>query len=175
MRKLALCIALLVPFMYLYSQDLDYYYLEIKEGYELGEIQKTVNTDQTLTLSMQNTAFAVALNEKPIYNFERAFPSANTPKLQRVYLISVQKYISLNDFFLRDEVYNLVNLYEEEDILTTSLDPSFGILPNDYDDLITGGRNTALDLIRGPLAWTVTKGHPEVLAGVADTNIDLGH
>lgn len=60
MRKLALCIALLLPFVYIYSQGLDYYYLEIKEGHELGEIQKTVNTDQTLTLSMQNTDLAAA-------------------------------------------------------------------------------------------------------------------
>ncbi len=55
MKKITLCIVLFLPFVYIYSQDLDHYYVEIKEGFELGEIQKTINADQTLTLSMQNT------------------------------------------------------------------------------------------------------------------------
>jgi hypothetical protein len=175
MRKFTLCIALLLPFVYIYSQDLDYYYLEIKEGHELGEIQKTVNTDQTLTLSMQNTVLATVINEKPIYAFEKAFPSAQTPRLQRVYLISAQKNVSLQFLKQRGEVNNVINLFEDEDILASSPNLSFGLLPNDYDDIITGGRNTALDLIRAPLAWTITTGHSSVLAGVADTNINLGH
>ncbi len=37
------------------------------------------------------------------------------------------------------------------------------MLPNDYEDIITGGRNTALDLINAPLAWNITTGDPNVV------------
>ncbi len=51
---------------------------------------------------------------------------------------------------------------------------AFTILPNDYDDVITGGRNTALDLIRAPLAWTITRGENQLI-GVSDTWINDSH
>src|SRR5690606_3778868 len=115
MRKLALCIVLLLPFVYIYSQDLDYYYLEIKEGHELGEIQKTVNADQTLTLSMENTAFAAALNEKPIYVFEKAFPSSQRSLLQRVYILSVPNNTIFSSLSQRQEI-EILSLIEDNNV-----------------------------------------------------------
>ncbi len=170
MRKLALCIALLLPFVYIYSQyqDLDYYYLEIKEGYELGEIQKTVNTDQTLTLSMQNTELAAALNAKPIFTFKRAFHNNLNPVLDRIYLVGLTSGVSFSEFINRNEVERIEPVYFNEQ-LTADVAP-FTILPNDFEDIVTGGRNTALDLIRAPLAWTITRGEGQVI-GWSDAKI----
>ncbi len=173
MRKLVLCFALVLPFVYIYSQDLDSYYLEIKEGYELGEIQKIVNADQTLTLTMQNIGFASALNAKPVFTFEKAFPDVQFSNIERTYLLSVSTGINVNEILNRHEV----NFYEQvffNEMLLENQTTSFSILPDDYNDLIIGGRNTALDLIRAPLAWTITKGNG-ILVGIADTKVDLNH
>jgi subtilisin family serine protease len=173
MRNLALCIVLLLPFVYIYSQDLDYYYLEINEGYELGEIQKTVNTDQTLTLYIENTALAAALNEKPVYNFDLAFPKSLNPRLQRVYLFTIAKDFSVSSLLNIVEIKNLILIDNFHENLLVNQNSDFDILPDDYDDIITGGRNTALDLIRAPLAWTVTTGDPSILIGVIDGKLGL--
>ena len=76
MKKFTLMLAFLTT-VCLFSQYRQDYSLEIKEGFELGEIQKTVNPDQTLTLTMANTSLANALNAKQIYLFEKAFPIKN--------------------------------------------------------------------------------------------------
>jgi subtilisin family serine protease len=176
MRKLALCIALLLPFVYIYSQDLDYYYVEFKEGHVPQQLQKTVNADNTLTLSMQNTDLAAALNEMPIYVFEKAFPASQNSRLNRVYLLKLSNLSSLEEITLRSEVQKVIYIPDfYENILTGSSNTSFDILPDDYDDIITGGRNTALDLIRAPLAWTVTTGNPEILVGISDSRYDFNH
>lgn len=162
----------------MYSQNnstLDYYYVEFKEGHVPQQLQKTVNADQTLTISMQNTDLAAALNAKPIYTFERAFPKSLNPNLKLVYLLTIQKNTSTTDLLNRNEINNLMFLDNfNEDVLTGS-SQSFSILPDDFDDIITGGRNTALDLIRAPLAWTITKGSPNTIIGISDGKVDLTH
>ncbi len=172
MRKFTLCIVLLLPFVYIYSQDLDYYYVEFKEGHVPQNIQKTVNTDQTLTLTMDNTNLAAALNEKPIFTFEKAFPYSNRNILKRVYLLSISQGIAINTIVNRIEVETYESTIIEDMRLNNVA--AFTILPNDYYDIITGGRNTAMDLIRAPLAWTITRGDG-VIVGVSDSKIDLNH
>lgn len=175
MRKLALCIVLFIPLVYLYSQDLDYYYIEFKDGFEPQNLQTTVNTDQTLTLSMQNTDLAAALNEKPMYVFEKAFPLSQRPMLQKIYLMVVARDTSMNNILQKEEIENLILIDDTEVVLTESPDPDFLVLPNDFYDLFSGERNTSLDLIRLPLAWTVTKGNTDILIGMSDANIDENH
>ncbi len=53
----------------IFAQTTQQYYLEIKEGHELGTVQKTTNSDQTLTLDMNNQDFASVLNTSTIYEF----------------------------------------------------------------------------------------------------------
>ncbi|WP_339699636.1 S8 family serine peptidase [uncultured Marixanthomonas sp.] len=175
MRKLVLSIVLLFPFVYIFSQSLDYYYVEFEEGDVPQNVQTTVNTDQTLTFSMQNTALASALNVKPIYSFEKAFPKSLNPRLLRVYLITTQDNFSISSLANRAEIDRLVLIDDFEENLLTNQNNNFSILPNDYDDVITGGRNTALDLIRAPLAWTITTGDPNINIGVVDGKVDMSH
>jgi len=52
----------LIPSVSLYAQNTKDYYFEIKEGYELGEIQKALNSDHSLTLSMGNSELVNDLN-----------------------------------------------------------------------------------------------------------------
>jgi hypothetical protein len=164
MKKIILLLTLLVSIPYIYSQELDYYYVEFKEGHVPQQLQKTLNSDQTLTLSMQNTGLASALNAKPIYTFERAFHNNLNPVLDRIYLVSFTAGVSLSELVNRDEVERVEQVFFNEE-LTADIEP-FTILPNDFEDIVTGGRNTALDLIRAPLAWTITRGEGQVIGWV---------
>lgn len=75
---------------------------------------------------------------------------------------------SFSEFLSRNDVERIEPVYFNEQ-LTVDVAP-FTVLPNDFEDIITGGRNTALDLIRAPLAWTITRGEGQIL-GWTDAKI----
>lgn len=164
-----------------HAQNKVEYYLEIKDGYDLGAIQKTTNTDQTLAFTMANQNFANTLSNSDIYGLEKAFPTAQTPRLQRVYVVSVlENFSGGTNILQRAEVERFCliddgeSLIENSETLILPPQPPFA-LPNDYDDPYTGERYTAYDLIRLPLAWTITRGDPNVLVGVDDVANPLEH
>lgn len=153
--------------------------MEIKEGYELGNIEVQSKSDNSLQLSMNNKSFEAFINAKQVYEFRIAFKHAIMPRLKRTYYVEVEENISLKDFLSRDEVFRIEEIFEEEGEVLAS-NPifetnSFSILPNDYNDIFSGERNPELDLIRAPQAWQVTRGSPEVLVGVVDSKVDLAH
>ncbi|TQD39032.1 S8 family peptidase [Haloflavibacter putidus] len=170
MKKIILLFTLLVSTPYIYGQELDYYYVEFKEGYVPQQFQKAQNADQTLTLSMQNADLAMALNAKPIYTFERAFHNNLNPVLDRIYLVSITQGVSLSELASRHDVVRIEQVFFNEELATES-SASFTVLPDDFEDIVTGGRNTALDLIRAPLAWTITRGEGQII-GWSDAKIN---
>lgn len=174
LKKLYIFVMFLFCFFNFNAQNQQDYYLEIKSGHELGTVDKTNNMDGTLSFSMDNTSFASFLSSKYLYSFKKAFPTAETPRLQRVYVITLSESASISDFSNRNEVEKIV-LIDDEIILTGANDMQNPLLPNDYEDIIEGGRNVMLDLIRAPQAWTVTTGDPSILVGVADASYDLNH
>jgi len=95
--KILVCIITAFSSLSMASQNTQDYFLKIKEGHDLGIIQKTVKADQTLTLSMANTNFANFLNAKPIYKFEKPFPNLQSSFLDKVYLINIPFETSIND------------------------------------------------------------------------------
>lgn len=166
---------------HLSAQNTKDYYLEIKSGYELGSVQLSTNPDQTLAFNMANQSLASILNSTGIYTFEKMYPSAQTPRLQRIYFMEVTEDFvdeaifsqrsEVERFFLIDDSLSLI-----ENIIDIPLPPSPPfVLPNDYDDPFSGERYTAYDLIRLPLAWTITTGDPNVLIGVDDVADPLEH
>ncbi|WP_347373836.1 S8 family serine peptidase [Aequorivita sp. Q41] len=156
----------------LLAQNTQDYYLEIKEGFELGEIQKTINPNQTVNLTMANMALANELNTKQIFSFKKAFSNSQNSRLQRVYILRASEDIDFSNIIERIEIQKITPIINE--IILTS-DINIGMIPNDYEDIITGGRNTALDLIKTPLAWSITTGDPNVVIGVVDAEVDLYH
>src|SRR5699024_10272742 len=161
------------------AQEKRHFYLEIKEGYELGSIKVQSKSDNSLQLSMNNKSFESFINSKQVYEFRIAFKHAIMPRLKRTYYVEVEENISLKDFLSRDEVFRIEEIFEEEGEVLAS-DPifetnSFSVLPNDYNDIFSGERNPDLDLIRAPQAWQITRGSPEVLVGVVDSKVDLTH
>jgi subtilisin family serine protease len=175
MKKIYFVFLMLLSFSNFYGQELDSYYFEVKEGYELGDIQKITKTDGTLTLSFSNTALANALNSKPIYSFEKAFPKSGNRRLQRIYELKTTQNTSFTTLLNRIEVFQ-ISLIDENDfqLINSSSNAEFDVLPNDYEDIMFGGRNQALDLIRGPQAWRISTGN-NVIIGVSDSKIDANH
>lgn len=102
------------------------------------------------------------------------------PRLKRTYFMSIEENISIQDFIDRDEIFRVEEIFEgdinnslaSESVATPS---SFPVLPDDYEDILSGKRNPDLDLIRAPQAWQITRGNPNVLVGVVDTKVDLNH
>ncbi|MGB3343660.1 MAG: S8 family serine peptidase [Aequorivita sp.] len=166
--------------LFLNAQNTKQYYLEIKPGYELGSFQLSTNLDQTLVITMANQDFANVLNNNSVYTFEKMYPTAPTPRLKRVYFVEIsENFVDETIISQRNEVERFFliedeNLIDEGDHLLLPSTPPF-VLPNDYDDPFTGERYTAYDLIKLPLAWTITTGDPSVLIGVDDVANPLEH
>lgn len=93
---------------YIIGQNTKDYFLKIKQGHDLGIIQKTLNNDSTLTLSINNSSFANLINQKPLYKFEKPFLNLNSPFLDLVYLMTINDNVSINDILNRAEVVGMI-------------------------------------------------------------------
>lgn len=163
MKKLLL-ILLALQSLWVYSQSTQDYYVVVKSGYSLDTQSRTTNPNQTLNLSFQNNNFDAFYNNKPIYYFEKAFPTAISPYLQRVYRVTLDNGNHINDFISREEIEYVELTYEGTILLN----------PNDYSDL-DGNPLSQLDLIKAPLAWNITTGNPSVIVGMVDHYVDINH
>ncbi len=98
--------------------------MEIKESFELGVIQQTVNQDQILNLTMANTSLANELNTKQIFVFKKAFSKSPNPKLQRVYFLTVPENVNFISTLQRTEIEKITPINNEV-ILTSETPPIF--------------------------------------------------
>lgn len=149
------------------------YWLEFNEGYDIGSITQTTRANQTIEIDIANNSLENFLNNQMVYKIRKAFPTSITPRLQRVYLITLNLGdVSTAVFLNRPEIANFgIN----DTVITLTQDIGMNIdLPNDYEDVISGGRNTALDLIKAPLAWKYSTGQ-NILIGISDTFMDENH
>ena len=93
---------------YIIGQNTQDYFLKIKKGYDLGVIQKTLNNDSTLTLSMNNSSLANLINQKPLYKIEKPFLNLHSPFLNLVYLMTIDDNVSINDILNRIGVVGMI-------------------------------------------------------------------
>ncbi|WP_114491456.1 S8 family serine peptidase [Candidatus Ulvibacter alkanivorans] len=164
MKKLVLISILQLICIGTFAQSVQGYYVVEKVGHSLNPIQKTINTDQTLTLDMENNDLESFLNSKPIYQFKRAFPNISNPYLQRVYYIELNDDSHLASLSSRTEIEYTEYVYEGQPLLE----------PDDIEG-IDGNVKEAMELIKAPQAWNITTGNPNILVGVVDTYFDTDH
>jgi len=146
------------------GQNKQDYYIVAKQNISLTPIQRTVNTDGTLTVKLSNNELDNFFNNYNIYYFDKGFPTSITPYLQRVYKVTLDSNIYLNAISNRNEIE-----YVE---LTQDSTPLYE--PNDYVNSIAG-LNTAMELIKAPQTWNLTTGNPNIIVGIADDNCDVNH
>ena len=162
-----ICITLILVSTFLTAQSRQDYYVVVETGIDLGTIQKIVNSDETITITSSISSFSDFINAKDVYHFAKAFPGAISPRLQRIYRMTLAEDEIFVDFLQNEEVAEIKKLGDLE---------LLGHYPNDYIEVILENLpNTELDLIKAPLAWTITQGDPNVLVGLADTRIDFNH
>jgi hypothetical protein len=157
----------------MFSQNRKGYYIEMKPNVDLGTINKTVNPDQTISITTAINSFSNLVNSKNVYEFKQAFPGISSERLQRVFYIEFPENETVQAFSQQVEIENFIEI-EKPDLLFD--------FPNDYVELPTlqAGPdelfdNTSLEIIKAPLAWTVTQGDPNILVGVIDSKFDLTH
>lgn len=141
--------------------------MEIKDGVNFEIQNKITNVDSSITISTNILALTAIINSKKPYDFKKAFPTAVTPLLQRVYQLTVLSATSVNDLSQQNEIQN-IELVPEYELA--------GHFPNDYVELIFENlNNPALELMKAPLAWTITQGDPNVLIGIVDGGTNTTH
>ncbi len=136
------------------------------------QYKKSINPNETLTFTLTNKSFENFLNSMPVYEFKKAFPTAVTPRLQRLYLIELDGNQITSDFISRQDVVN-VSEFDNSYVLAEDDPP---IYTNDYTELILDNlQNPVLEMTKAPLAWTIEKGNPNVLVGVSDGPVNELH
>src|SRR5690606_33871870 len=129
--------------------------------------QQAVKNGNYYELTFEEKGIENLFKNQQIVEYEKAFPKLRS-NLNKVYRVKVTKESSLT-------LQNLLNSpfisYAEEMGEPTILTD---IIPNDYM-LPSDVPNDYLELIRAPLAWSVTKGDPNILVGVADSWFNTVH
>ncbi len=141
MKNLTLFLIVFLTNLCLFSQNRQDYYVVVKPNYSLEPIQRITNSDETLTLDLQDNNLEAFFNSKPIFYIEKAFPTVTSQYLLRVYRVTLDNDTHLDDFFDRDEI--------EYVCLTGNGDPLF--IPDDYT-IISERASSELNLIKAPLA-----------------------
>lgn len=141
------------------------YYLVKEAGTSLEPQSKVTNPDGSLTLVFSNSTLNSFFQNKTIFQYEKAFPTAKLGYLTHVF------QVSLSDSNLVTLLSNLPHVNFAERIPEEF--PMIHI-PNDYVDP-SGTPSTQLNLIRAPKAWDISTGNPSIIVGIADDDFQIDH
>ncbi len=149
-----------------FAQNYQDYYIVAKQGYSLEPLQKNVNNDSTLALQFNNNTLTNFFSNKQVYFYEKAFPTAQSEYLQRVYKVKLNNNSYLNEIATLEEVEYTELTGGNGELLYT---------PNDFFGVVDADTSTQLDLIKARQAWNITQGDPNVIVGIVDTYFDTSH
>lgn len=148
----------------LMSQTTTSYFLVPYEESDLEPISK-IRMGDYWELEFSDNSFTELFEDKKILEYKKSFLETTHSYLSKVYEIKLEESDMLKKI-LRNNLIEHAELIQEP--------KSAFNFPNDYN-LPNGKPNDYLELIRAPLAWTLTTGNPNVLVGVSDTYFTLSH
>lgn len=119
--------------------------------------------DSTLELSHEQSTVLAIFDKYDVYRISKAYPTARTPFLQRIYEIEVNDPVLLSDLLDFPDLFPYGSIPEEFEYMYS---------PNDY--AVAGGQSS-LDLINAKGAWEISQGSPDIVIGIIDTHIDTNH
>lgn len=170
MKRKSTLLVLFLSHIVLGQSETKEFYVVAKSNATIEPTSKTVEENGRVILTFENQQLNNFFEKKKVYLFEKAFPTAVTPKLQRTYILSVVDD-SLNET-------NLMNIFNDSNPVIEYVKEleKGGLLhePNDY--VYNGSPLAQMDLIRAPLAWEITKGdNPNVIIGISDSDFNINH
>lgn len=172
MRKIYSLAVLVCSFCFAQTNTKEFYVVA-KENIAIEPSAKSVNPDGHLSLTFSKPAFQTFFNNKSVYRYEKAFPTAFTPYLQRTYIVI------MDDSVTETSLKNNLDPSDNQIEYIKELEPiKYLYEPNDYynNDFFNSSPLMQLDLVRAPLAWEITKGdNPNVVIGIADTSLNPNH
>ena len=143
------------------------FYVVVKPSMTIEPTTKSVKSDGKINLIFNQSDLQDFFASKSVLKFEKAFPTATTPYLQRTYILAIE-----DNTLSESSLKNALNLSVERIEYIKELEKG-GYLhePNDY--YYEGTPLAQMDLIRAPLAWEVTKGdNPNVVIGIAEGDVN---
>jgi len=146
-----------------FSQNGEDFYIEFKTDPKIVQTvqnQRGVNT--FMTSSFELSEF---LNNQNVLSLEKAYPTASSERLQRIYKLKLRDSSTISAFKKRLEVVN-ASPRDKPDLSNS--------YPNDYLDK-NGNPDPGLQLVRAPQAWQITKGDSAVVVGIVDRGYDREH
>ncbi len=141
------------------------FYFEVTPESEIENIQVEKKKTGELIFHTNSAEFSKFLLTQKITQLQKAYPQANSRRLQRIYSLSLQDSVLVENFKNRKEI-QMISAFDQPDLRNS--------YPNDYFD-DEGIPNRALDLIRAPQAWQITKGDSSVVVGIVDRGYDKNH
>ena len=172
MKKQTLFLALLAG-SFAYSQlsvnaqsSVKNFYVVEKNNDSMSPSAKSVSKNNELSLTFSEASLQEFFSNKNVLKYEKAFTGTKSQLLKRTYFVS----ISSNEANLLTQLKSLSSV----DFVEEVPEVEFLHYPNDID-INNTGNDRALELVRAPLAWEITKGSPNVLVGVADSGFNINH
>ena len=157
-------ILVLIAAHYGHAQQVQEFLFTPKEEKKFIPISKE-QKGKYLQLSFADTSIQKLFQDKNILEYRKAFPNLKS-YLNTVYLVRVENS-SLNLTSLLKNKFITYGEKMEEAALAMEY-------PNDFM-LPDGSPNDYLELIRAPMAWSITKGDPNINIGIADTWFNTVH
>jgi len=164
MKYLFLLLGLILNFGLTAQNRFNYYVVPVEEtSFEI--ISEDLQRDGTIIIGFSDVTVSNFFANKTIYKFHKAFPTAKTEYLKRVF------YISLDNNYM-DEFEQLKSINKLDHVSLLG-EVEFTFTPNDYN--YNGKPNSALELINARQAWDITTGSPNVYIGITDSYFELTH
>ena len=157
-------ILVLIAAHYGHAQQVQEFLFTPKEEKKFIPIS-TQQKGKYLQLSFADASIQKLFQDKNILEYRKAFPNLKS-YLNTVYLVRVENS-SLNLTSLLKNKFITYGEKMEEAALAMEY-------PNDFM-LPDGSPNDYLELIRTPLAWSITKGDPDILIGIVDSWFNTVH
>src|SRR5690606_2129284 len=129
--------------------------------------QQAVKNGNYYELTFEEKDIENLFKNQQIVEYEKAFPKLRS-NLNKVYRVKVTKESSLTLQNLLNSPFISYAEEMQEGVLAADIVPNDYMFPN-------GDPNDYLELIKAPLAWSVTKGDPNILVGIADTWFNTVH
>lgn len=166
MKKIILTSILFVFILSAYSQSKQDYYVVVKQNKTIEPLTKTVNSNNTLSLTFDDSNLENFFNSKNVYKYKKAFPTATTSFLQRVYVVTLQDSSYRNALLSLNEIEHVEIISNEGGVLYE---------PNDYLEG-NGEPNRALELVHASEAFDLVQGNnPNIIIGIVDTFFEDTH